>query len=102
MDEMDFFPIFLTSLAMTETFPVLSNRSSQSLVRYVKLSQFCFEGDINNRSMQHGLNGSWKTWNFIVAFSRTGKSWTKATGSGNVLNSRQKYDVMADSKEIKH
>ena len=40
-----------------------------------------------------GLYGSWKTWNFIVAFSRTGKSWTKATGSGNVLNSRQKSEM---------
>ena len=57
LDEMDFFPIFLTcaSLAVTEAFPVLSNLSSREwLGRYVKLLQFSFEGDIN-RSMQHGL-----------------------------------------------
>ena len=24
-----------------------------------------------------------KSWNFIMAFSRTGKSWIKATGPGN-------------------
>ena len=41
-------------IAVTETFPILSNLSSPGLGRYVKLSQFCFERDIN-RSMQHGL-----------------------------------------------
>ena len=54
LGEMDFFQIFLTTLAATETFPVLSNLSLQWLARYIKLSQFCFERDIN-RSMQHGL-----------------------------------------------
>ena len=28
-----------------------------------------------------------KSWNFIVAFSRTGKSWKKATGPGKVSTS---------------
>ena len=31
-----------------------------------------------------------KSWNFIVAFSRTGKSWKKAVGAGNLLNSSKK------------
>ena len=35
----------------------------------------------------HGLYGSWKTWNFIMAFSRTGKSWKKATGPVKVWKS---------------
>ena len=51
----------------------------------------CFEQDIN-RQMQHGLEllnsirtgpgNAGKCWNFIVAFSRTGESWNKATGLG--------------------
>ena len=28
-----------------------------------------------------------KSWNFIMAFSRTGKSWKKATGPGKFLKS---------------
>ena len=28
-----------------------------------------------------------KSWNFIVAFSRTGKSWKKATGPGKFWKS---------------
>jgi len=31
-----------------------------------------------------------KSWNFTVAFSRTGKSWKRATGPGNLLNSSKK------------
>ena len=37
-----------------------------------------------------------KSWNFIVAFSMTGKSWKKAAGpesSGNLLNSSKKYEM---------
>ena len=37
-----------------------------------------------------GLYGSWKTWkdwSFIVAFSRTGKSWKKAAGPGKFWKS---------------
>ena len=37
-----------------------------------------------------------KSWNSIMAFSRTGKSWKKATApgsSGNLLNSTKKYEV---------
>ena len=80
---MDFFPnkIFLTSLAfaVTETFPILSNLSSPGLGRYVKLSQFCFERDIN-RSMQHGLE-----LNRVRAGSgKPGKSWNMASGPGKV------------------
>ena len=28
-----------------------------------------------------------------MAFSRTGKSWEKATGPGNLLNSSKKYEI---------
>ena len=28
-----------------------------------------------------------KSWNFIIAFSRTGKSWEKATGPGKFWKS---------------
>ena len=37
-----------------------------------------------------------KSWNFILAFSRTGKSWKKPLvleSSGNLLNSSKKYKV---------
>ena len=37
-----------------------------------------------------------QTWNFILAFSRTGKSWKKAIGlesSENLLNSTKNYEV---------
>ena len=70
LDKIEFFPIFPVfpaSLAVTETFPVLRNLSSQWLVRYVKLSQFCFERDIINRSMQHGLE--------LLNRVRTGIDW---------------------------
>ena len=36
-----------------------------------------------------------KSWNFIVAFSRTGMSWKKATGLGKFwksVNSSKKYE----------
>ena len=36
------------------------------------------------------------SWNFIVAFSRTGKSWKKATGPGKFwrsVDSSKKYEV---------
>ena len=32
-----------------------------------------------------------KSWNLIIAFFRTGKSWEKA--SGNQLNSTTKYEM---------
>ena len=42
-EEMDFFSqYFFTSLAVTETFLILSNLSLQWLAGYVKLSRFCF------------------------------------------------------------
>ena len=37
-----------------------------------------------------------KSWNFILAFSRTGKSWKKATGPGKSwksVKSAKKYEV---------
>ena len=43
-----------------------------------------------------------KSWNFIMAFSRTGKSWKKATGPGssrNLLNSTKNMNCMEGSKE---
>ena len=55
-----------------------------------------------NRIVKHGSHGSWKTWkqswNFIVAFSRGGleSPGTKLQvleSAGNILNSRQKYEM---------
>ena len=43
-----------------------------------------------------GPGKSGKSWNFIVAFSRTGKSWKKALvleSYGNLLNSTKRYEV---------
>ena len=34
-----------------------------------------------------------KSQNFILAFSRTGKSWKNVTGPGKLLNSAKKYEV---------
>jgi len=34
-----------------------------------------------------GLGKPGKSWNFIVAFSRTGKSWKRATGPGKFWKS---------------
>ena len=44
-----------------------------------------------------------KSWNFIMAFSRTGKSWKKATGPGKFwksVNSAKNMKCMGSSKEI--
>jgi len=80
-----FIPIF-PSLAVTETFPILSNLSSHGPGKCVKLSQRCVERDF-----------SWSnhaTWLIIVKqgscgrscktckFSSIGKSWKRAAGSG--------------------
>ena len=43
-----------------------------------------------------------KSWNFVVAFSRTGKSWKKATGPGKFwkcLTQVKNMKCIADSKE---
>ena len=43
-----------------------------------------------------------KSWNFIMAFSRTGKSWKKATGPGKFwksVNSAKNMKCMGSSKE---
>ena len=45
-----------------------------------------------------------KSWNFIMAFSRTGKSWKKATGPGKVWKSvkhnlKKNMKCMEGSKE---
>ena len=43
-----------------------------------------------------------KSWNFIMAFSRTGKSWKKATGPGKFwksVNSAKHMKCMGSSKE---
>ena len=54
---------------------------------------------------KQGSNGSWKTWKvlefylynyFILAFSRTGKSWKKATGPGKLWKC-----VKLDQKNMK-
>ena len=42
-----FFPIFLTSLAVTETFQILSNLWSHGPGKFVKLSQRCVERDFS-------------------------------------------------------
>jgi len=46
-----------------------------------------------------------KSWNFTVAFSRTGKSWKRATGPGKCWKSvklkKKNVKCMADSKRIK-
>ena len=37
-----------------------------------------------------------RSWNFIMAFSRTGKSWKKATGPGKFwksVNLTKRYEV---------
>ena len=48
-----FSPIFCTSLAVPETFPILSNVSSHGPGNYVKLSQRCAVRDFS-WSMRHG------------------------------------------------
>ena len=51
------------------------------------------------RIVKLGTYGSWKVLNFIVTFSRTRKSWNKATGPGKFW----KYvKLKADSEENKH
>ena len=50
------------------------------------------------------LKKTTKSWNFIVAFSGTGKSWKKSTvveSSGNLLSHVKNMKSMADSKEDK-
>ena len=85
---------------MTETFPILSNLSSPGLGRYVKLSQFCFERDIN-RSVQHGLE-----LNRVRAGSLIFQDWKvleQGFWSREVLGICQTQGkCMADSKENKH
>ena len=34
-----------------------------------------------------------KSWNFVMAFSRTGKSWKVLESPGNLLNSTKRYEV---------
>ena len=55
-----------------------------------------------NRIVKQGSHGSWKTWkqsgNFIVAFSRGGPESPGTRllvqeSAGNILNSRQKYEI---------
>ena len=76
---------------MTKTFPIQSNLSSPGLGRYVKLSQFRFERDIN-RSMQHGLElnrvsaGSGKPGKSLMS---PGTWLLVQESSGNMLNSRE-------------
>ena len=76
LGKMYFFPIFLTTLAMTETFPVQSNFSSQWQARYVKLSQFFFEWDINwLRIVEQGSYGSWRTWKVLEFYCGIFQDW---------------------------
>ena len=88
--------------AVTWTFPFLNKLSSQWLARCVKLSQFCFERNIN-RSMQHRLEllnrvrtGPEKSWILLSHFPGLGSLGTRLLvleSSGNMLNSRQKYEM---------
>jgi len=41
----------------------------------------------NNHRVCTGPGKPEKSWNFVVAFSRTGKSWKKATGPGKFWKS---------------
>ena len=65
-------------------------------------------GDVitsSHLSLVQGSYGSWKTWKVLdfMAFSRTGRSWKKATGpgkrplvlerSGNVFNSAKRGEM---------
>jgi len=36
----------------------------------------------SNSRVRTGPGKPGKSWNFVMAFSRTGKSWKKATGAG--------------------
>ena len=94
MDFSQYFQIFLTSLAVTETFPVLSNLSSQWLARYVKLSQCC----IDRKLISHA------TW-LRIAFFRTGNKayWPWKVLEIHVYSTQGKtMKCMADSKKNKH
>jgi len=42
---------------------------------------------IANSRVRTGPGKPGKSWNFVVAFSRTGKSWKKATGPGKFWKS---------------
>jgi len=42
---------------------------------------------IANSRVHTGPGKPGKSWNFVVAFSRTGKSWKKATGPGKFWKS---------------
>ena len=52
------------------------------------LEQEQCEGLFTNR-VRTGPGKPGKSWNFVVAFSRTGKSWKKATGPGKSWKSVQ-------------
>jgi len=41
----------------------------------------------SNNRVRTGPGKPGKFWNFFVAFSRTGKSWKKATGPGKIWKS---------------
>ena len=57
---------------------------------------------LNSLRVRTGPGKPGKSWNFIMAFSRTGKSWKKATGPGKFwksVNSAKNMKCMGSSKE---
>ena len=53
------------------------------ILRLFNVNSMCLANDTLNSDR----TGPGKSWNFIVAFSRTGKSWKKVTGLGKFWKS---------------
>ena len=55
-----------------------------------------YETERTKSKVRTGPGKPGKSWNFVMAFSRTEKSWKRATGlesPGNLLNSTKIYEV---------
>ena len=52
-----------------------------------QLLSFTSSLNVSKIKVRTGPGKSGKSWNFIMAFSRTGKSWKKATGPGKFWKS---------------
>ena len=69
------------AVSKLETFVWILNHISRSII----CSLFTIKASYFRVRTGPGKPG--KSWNFIMAFSRTGKSWKKATGPGKFWKS---------------
>ena len=82
---------------------------SKILAKSIVIHHFTFyracevkTGNLNIYRVCTGPGKPGKSWNFIMAFSRAGKSWKKATGPGKFwksVNSAKNMKCMGSSKE---